>query len=1040
MSEFLHSIPASTQVAGEWFNIDPEKFALVPNDDGNIDDEIGYLVDDLVEQYTTVRERNGGSSDALGELLELHAAGLILWPIAFLWDQSCLGRMHEKRFNRIAAEYNEDLVAIEAAIRELESFKRVIPKGGGARDFKVRGFAYWKIAASISLASTNVTSVEDLKSDHFDRIASVFMPGGEWAKWTGNWTQKTLRWFIGILSHERQDPHFGRSLFANSLKRAQSSPRAVSIVTSKPHLGWIETEYERFLNEGRYLQKKNPRYGKTLLLVYFSQLPVDAATSPDNAFSRSNMLGLLKFVSKWTASSWKQIYTMGKVLDFAQWMAEECRDESGNTTLHIGITERDIEKLSKSTPHQEGKSKNTDVAARPMPTKYHLALKQLIKEDDFAWPKSLVDKTTGRPLHWCTHTKPDGSTGLVFCEVIPRLLLLLLDLPLRTVQARRLDSGEGDARAWQPGKGWMANSSATAGYWERVRAKNPTRGVFREMKGRNETITGFWINSNKTADAATNFDETSGYLIPWQLIEQLENLFEMRRWQETYNSVSVPLAFEDIPKGIFQEDPSARLKGLIPARFFLFRYPQNSGARGKEAPPTYGLLLRFFLEALDELERRLNNEDPESKITIITRRDASGAPKKAIFTMHGMRSATLTALYEEGVSVEILSKIVAGHASILMTLKYLKFDPAHVSQILTDARRKAMTKARSEFPNFLRNATFEQAARMTARLSGDGLHQLYGKFSEPSAWLQTDCGICPNGGTLCNIGGKLKLKRQDKGRDKSTYGPVPGGPRNCVRCRFFITGVPFLIPLWTQANALSATCDQLALRIDAGQRTVDRLKQERRALTSVGSPVPPELREAITINEEVWLADIEARDQILANFHSAMLLIDKIRAIRAYLMSSAQQIDENASLPMLLADEEFPEVTGRESTRFELIDAVVQASRWFPSINADALERERDECLDKVLYRNGYQPIRLAPLTPEERRDSADAMAAFLLIKLGAEETQNVIEGRKSLSELGLDYPLEETYRRFVGKELPRSVLPSVRPPPRPPVFEGSLA
>ncbi|WP_134495989.1 VPA1269 family protein [Microvirga pakistanensis] len=1040
MSEFIHSIAASTQVAGEWFNIHPEKFALVPNEDGTIDDEIGHLVDDLVEQYTTVRERNGGSSNALGELLELHAAGLILWPIAFLWDQSGLGKMHEKRFNRIAAEYNEDLVAMQVEIQELESFKRAVPRDGGGRDFRARSFAYWKIAASIALSSTNVTSIDDLKSDHFDYIASVFMPEGEWADWAAGWTRKTFRWFVDILGKERQDPNLGRSLLANPLKQLRRSTRNISIVASKPHLSWIDTEYERFLDEGRYLQKRAPRYGKNLLLDYFGQLSTEAGSSPEKAFSRSNMLGLLTYVKIWSTAPKQQLFVIGKVRDFAQWMVEESRDENGYPTLHTGITDKDVEKLAREMPPQGGTSKHTDVAARPMPTKYHLALKQLIKEDDFAWPKSLVDGKTGRPLHWCTYTKPDSSTGLVFCEVLPRLLLLLLDLPLRTVQARRLDSGEGDARTWQPGKGWSASINANANYWERMGARNPTRGVFREITSRNGAITGFWINSNKTADAATRFDETSGYLISWQLDEQLENLFEMRKWQETYNPVSAPLEFDDIPSGIFEDDPSESLKHLIPARFFLFRYPQNSGARGKEAPPTYKVLLQFFYDALDELERRLNKEDPENKICLITQRDKSGAPKKAIFNMHGMRSATLTALYEEGVSVEVLSKIVAGHASILMTLKYLKFDPAHVSQILTDARRKALTKARSEFPNFLRNATYEQAARMTARLSDDGLHQLYGKFSEPSAWLQTDCGICPNGGTLCNIGGKLKIKRHDKGRDKSTYGPVPGGPRNCTRCRFFITGVPFLIPLWTHANVLSAICDQLALRIDAGQRTVERLKQERRELTSVGSPVPPELREAIMINEEVWLADIEARDQVLANFHSTMILTDKIRAIRAYLKSAKQQIDEKISIPILLADEEFPEMTGRESTRFELIDAVVQASRWFPSINADDLERERDEFLDKVLYGNGYQPIRLAPLTPEERRDSADAMAAFLLIKLGAEETQNVIEGRKSLSELGLDYPLEETYRRYVGKELPRSVLPTVRPPPRPPVLEGSLA
>jgi hypothetical protein len=288
-------------------------------------------------------------------------------------------------------------------------------------------------------------------------------------------------------------------------------------------------------------------------------------------------------------------------------------------------------------------------------------------------------------------------------------------------------------------------------------------------------ITGLWINSNKTADAKTRFDENSGYLIPWQHEEVLGNLAAMRTWQEQYNPVSGPIAFNDLPEGTFEDEPSDNIKELIPARFYLFRYPQNSGHRGREAPPTYGLALQFFYDALEELERRLNEEDPGASVKIITQRNKAGAPTRAIFTQHGMRSSTLTALYEEGVSIEILSKLVAGHATILMTLKYLIFDPAHVSQILTEARMRAMTTARADFPNFLNNATFEQAARMTARLSDDGLHQIYGAFSEVGAWARMDCGICPNGGTLCNIGGKAVHKRTDRGKDKSPYSPVPGG-------------------------------------------------------------------------------------------------------------------------------------------------------------------------------------------------------------------------------------------------------------------------
>ena len=55
-------------------------------------------------------------------------------------------------------------------------------------------------------------------------------------------------------------------------------------------------------------------------------------------------------------------------------------------------------------------------------------------------------------------------------------------------------------------------------------------------------------------------------------------------------------------------------------------------------PPTYHVFHQFFHDALDELEKRLAVEDPDSPVRIITRRD--GQPRKAIFTIHGMRSST----------------------------------------------------------------------------------------------------------------------------------------------------------------------------------------------------------------------------------------------------------------------------------------------------------------------------------------------------------------------------------------------------------------
>ena len=113
------------------------------------------------------------------------------------------------------------------------------------------------------------------------------------------------------------------------------------------------------------------------------------------------------------------------------------------------------------------------------------------------------------------------------------------------------------------------------------------------------------------------------------------------------------------------------------------------------------------------------------------------------------------------------------------------------------------------------------------------------------------------------------------------------------------------------------------------------------------------------------------------------------------------------------------------ATRFELVDAVVQASRWFPSIEDAGLEMERDESLNKILYRNGYAPITVSPLGEEERRRAADALASLLLVELKATETQNLIDGKKTLADYtGLQERLETAASKAIGRPLERLALP----------------
>lgn len=1007
------------KIEGRHFNASEGGFAIVPDRHGDPVD-LQRTLEGLLHRHRETDDLDE-KNEVVAELMEMHGQGLILWPVGAVFGRSALGDVNEQRFARSVLEHDPGLHDVRQVILDTEQFSEA---KWSKREKASRSFALWKIVAALHFAGEDIEGLETVKEAHLVKMSLAFKENGKWKEWVPQWARKNIRQLADLIGAVRGDALFAVTVMKDARGNTQSL-RLEDIVARKPHLKWLADAYEAWIDEQRVLTKDSHRDGLRLLLFHFMNKPTRAGVAEGDMdleiLTDKGLKPVLKHAERWSSPT-AGINAVSKIQRFCEYMSDRTAETGERKAL--GFLESDLARYKAKRNAENppaSSSSHSEVRARPMPPRYHQMLREIVAENDFAWAKSLTSRVSGKPLHWITWSDPEtGTTEPVFCEVLPRLLLAHLDLPLRNVQIRRLDSGEGDARAWDPVTGaWKKADGPHAGHWERVRAKNQRRGVIREIATLTGSVTGFYVNTNKTQDSRDSFDENSGYEIPWQHEDALRNFAQMREWQEKYNPVAGPIAHKDIPKGIFEDDPSAMVSRWLPDRFFLFRWPDNQMDRGNEMPPGYKAFHQFFHDALAELERRLKAEDPEFPVNIITKW-AGDSPKAAIFTIHGMRSANLTALYMAGVPIEILSKVVAGHATILMTLKYTKFEPVHVNEILTKARVQAIAMAREDFPDLIKGASLEQAMQMTSYLMSDGVRQMKGAYDEPSIWSRFDIGICPNGGALCNVGGP---PASEKAKRKVKHTPVPGGERNCVRCRFFVSGLPFLIPLWAHANAIFARIDRVARKMETTRRQTDALKEERRQLNAAGRDTPRQLGIRIRLLDETWTTDAATRDQFLADAEATMMLIEKIR------FASGEQ-EEGESLPMLLPDSAMPEVVGRESTRFELVDSVVQASRWFPSISDAALEAERDGFLDRILFRNGYAPITMAPLAEDERRRAADALASLLLVELKAMETQNLIEGRKSLADFaGLQERLETAAGKAVGAPLQRLALPRAVPP-----------
>lgn len=618
-------------------------------------------------------------------------------------------------------------------------------------------------------------------------------------------------------------------------------------------------------------------------------------------------------------------------------------------------------------------SHRSQTTSHPLPLKWVREVQKILTEDDWAWPKSL-------DLYWFTVSE-NGSPIKVWNPVIPYLVYSMTELPWRRKQFKCLDSGEGDSEVYDLiNDTWLRNTSPTAGFWERnPKARVNNRGVISRHNGG----FAFYVNTNKTSDRDNNHDETSGYYVPWKHTPMIELLQELRQWQEKYNPLEKPTKYEDVWWAIEGADrPSDKVMSAIPDRFYLFRDIQ--GRDNRYSPPTDNRAYAFWRLLMDELEKRLRAKGEEA--TIILSRNKSGGPAVSQFNMHGLRVSGLTAFAEAGVPIEILSKLVAGHASILMTIYYLKYNTAHVTEVLTEARQKVEAIAAKDFGRHLKSKSIEEAMKVAVANEEYTLEGVAAGKISTDQFFDTGIGVCPYNATRCHDG-----IAESGGRTS----PVPGGAKNCLNCRHFITGEPWLMPLVLNQQKIAGKVNDTSREIENLEGKLEELESQRASVVkqSGSSAISPSLSRIIAESQLELERHSLDLDRMLNTMHRAHGLIEAIKEI--------QRENPSNSLPALVGDASAEMGEIREGTRFELIDTVLHASRIYPILRDDRFEMERRSYIDAIMYHNGLKPLSVMELTEEQKIKAADAASKWLMTKVGAQETQLLISGGQTLTELG---------------------------------------
>ncbi|MFA0525772.1 integrase family protein [Vibrio sp. 10N.222.52.C3] len=559
----------------------------------------------------------------------------------------------------------------------------------------------------------------------------------------------------------------------------------------------------------------------------------------------------------------------------------------------------------------------------------------------------------------------------IWSPVKSMVIFMKLHLPLRTYQVRMLDSGEADTWRYEQGQ-WVVNTKHDFALGSEKRPFG--KGIFRRIHDTMTGLysTGLYINTNKTADQ--NKDELErGYIIPWQNEEVLYWLEKLRNWQEKYNPIAKPTDCTTLLRkhtGIKKSDKQLESMGEIA---FLFR---DASAKGedKHKPIQHGNGLKiFWYQLLLKLENQLaeqgNTLDNGERLKLVVdypEGTQEGSKVATLFPLHSLRVSLITAYtMDTQLPLPVISKLLAGHTRLLMTIYYNKITPSVMAEKMDEAHGELDAKSKQSVRNFLKDASMEQIQCKMVYHNDDSIQAALANRN-PIGWEDRSCGMCLVGGNtvksdeVSTIGGCWnggELIRDAKAAQGRVYASVPHGPENCPRCRWFITEARYLPALNAHFNQLSYKAHQAANLSVEIEGELEALKDEQFFCEEQGKPFIKH-DELQALQRRYEKQQVEA-DEYAKDWIACFELINKIIRVE----EARHEDDTKDKLIAVGSEQDVSHALKFIETDSELLhlSLLCDDAEFYPDLQDELRKtpviQKRSMQLSRVLMKKGFEPI-----------------------------------------------------------------------------------
>lgn len=556
----------------------------------------------------------------------------------------------------------------------------------------------------------------------------------------------------------------------------------------------------------------------------------------------------------------------------------------------------------------------------------------------------------------------------IWSPAMAMFMFTKLHLPLRSYQVRFLDSGEGDTWRYEQGH-WVENTKHSFRYGTPKRPYQ--KGVFRRIfDSMTESYsTGLYVSTNKTADQ--NKDEVQrGYTIPWQHEELLYWLEKLRNWQEKYNPIDRLVQGTELERhhlGGVQSEKKLKSMGEFA---FLFRYrntPFPLGVRSIQNP-WYHLLSKLEEDVFLSGHTLANGD--RLRFVKDYGDDYSGQETSKTITeypLHSLRVSLITCYsMDTDLPLPVISKILAGHTRLLMTIYYNKITPSVMAEKMKEADAALAEKNENSLRNFLADAELRQV-QLRAAYHNDQYRSAEMALSNrnPIGWEERATGLCLVGGNtvrsdeLSTIGGCWNggpLIRDGKNGQDRLYGPVPHGPENCPRCRWFITDATYLPALNSYFNQVSYKAHQAAKLAVEIESQLEELRDELFIAEETGDVF---LRHGeLQVLERRYEKQRVESDEYAKDYIATFNLINRVIQIE-----NGRGDDDGQKLVAVGSSEDLDVSMKFIETDSELLhlSLLCEDAEFYPDLH-DELSKtpviaKRTNALSRMMARSGFRPI-----------------------------------------------------------------------------------